>query len=253
MSAFKHDIFNLYSQYYDLLYIGKEYEAEAAYIDALIKKYGDGGSSILEFGSGTGRHGACLVGRGYKVFGIELSQEMVERSISHDGFDCVVGDIRNFQVHQKFSTVISLFHVMSYQVGDDDISKTFKNAAEHLNVGGLFIFDFWYSPAVQNLRPSVKIKRASDHKTAITRIAEPKVYPNESRVDVHYDIFIEDLNSGEIKNLNEIHSMRHFSLFEIRLLAKKFGFEVLVTEELLTGLAPSDSTWGVCVALRKVP
>lgn len=252
MSASGNGIFNLYSQYYDLLYLGKEYEAEAAYIDALIKMYGDGGSSILEFGSGTGRHGACLVGCGYTVFGIELSQEMVERSISHDGFDCVVGDIRNFKIPKKFSTVISLFHVMSYQVEDEDISATFENAAAHLNVGGLFIFDFWYSPAVQNLRPSVKIKRTSDHKTAITRIAEPKVFPNESRVDVHYDIFIEDLNSGKIENLNEVHSMRHFSLFEIKLLARKAGFEVLAAEELITGAAPSDSTWGVCVALRKV-
>lgn len=249
----RHNIFNLYSQYYDLLYLEKEYEAEAAYIDNLIKKYGDGGSSILEFGSGTGKHGACLVGFGYKVFGIELSQEMVAQSISIDGFDCVVGDIRNFKVPQKFTAVISLFHVMSYQVNDADILAVFENAAEHLNTGGLFIFDFWYSPAVQNLRPSVKIKRTSDHQTALTRIAEPKAYPNDSRVDVLYDIFIEDLNSGEIKNLNEIHSMRHFSLFEIRLLAENFGFEVLTAEEVITGLAPGDSTWGICVALQKAP
>ena len=253
MSEVSHENFNLYSQYYDLLYLEKEYEAEAAYIDGLIKKYGDGGASILEFGSGTGKHAACLVGFGYEVFGVELSQEMVARSISSDGFDCVAGDIRTYKASQKFSTVISLFHVMSYQVEDSDISAVFENAFNHLNDGGLFIFDFWYSPAVQNLRPSVKIKRVSNGKTVITRIAEPKVYPNESRVDVLYDIFIEDLNSREIKNLNEIHAMRHFSLFEIRLLAKRFGFEVLASEAMITGDAPSDSTWGVCVALRKVP
>ena len=49
--------FNLYSEYYDLLYNDKDYNSEAGYISDCIKSNFSHANSILEFGSGTGRHG----------------------------------------------------------------------------------------------------------------------------------------------------------------------------------------------------
>ena len=47
---------------------------------------------------------------------------------------------------------------MSYQNSNNKIEKVFKNANEHLNPGGLFIFDFWFTPAVLHQFPSIKFK-----------------------------------------------------------------------------------------------
>ena len=54
------ELFQGYSQYYDLLYRDKDYEREAAYIDALLRRHGVLGKNILELGSGTGRHARRL-------------------------------------------------------------------------------------------------------------------------------------------------------------------------------------------------
>ena len=135
-------VFDAYSAYYDLPYQDKDYVAEVAYVDALLKNHGKDVSELLEFGSGTGIHGKLLAEKNYKVTGIELSQQMVDKVEKAKGFSCQQGDIRNVKLDRTFDAVLSLFHVMSYQTSNADIKAAMLNAAEHLSSGGLFVFDF---------------------------------------------------------------------------------------------------------------
>ena len=243
--------FDAYSRYYDLLYRDKDYAAEVDYIDRLLQRHGASGPELLEFGSGTGKHGRLLAQRGYRVTGIERSAEMVAQTMPVDGFTCQVGDIATVQLERAFDAVLSLFHVISYQVTNQAVGAVFARAAEHLLPGGLFVFDVWYSPAVYAQRPSVRVKRLEGDGLRVTRIAEPEIHPNENRVDVIYSIFAEDQNDGTVQTLSESHPMRHFSLPELDLLADLAGFERLAAEAFLTGEEPSEDTWGLCVVLRK--
>ena len=54
-----------------------------------------------------------------------------------------------------------------------DLLAAFATAREHLNPGGVFIFDCWYGPAVLAERPSVRIKRMEDGATSITENTIP--------------------------------------------------------------------------------
>ena len=115
-----------------------------------------------------------------------------------EGFVCDQGDKSKLQLGRIFDTFLSLFHVISYQRTNRSVIKVFKRAAEDLTVGGLFIFDVWYSPAVHNQRSSIRVKRMQDESIRIMRIAEPKLYPNANCVDVHSNIFVEDLATGHV-------------------------------------------------------
>ena len=53
----KGSVFKAYSRYYNLLYSDKDYESESKYIMYLLKRNGVTQGNILEFGSGTGKHG----------------------------------------------------------------------------------------------------------------------------------------------------------------------------------------------------
>ena len=244
-------VFNAYGRYYDLLYRDKDYVAEADYIVSLLDRFGITGKDLLEFGSGTGKHGRLLAQRGYDVTGIERSAEMVAQAEAAPGFSCQQGDICTVQLEQTFDAVLSLFNVVSYKKKNDAVQAIFARAAEHLEAGGLFVFDVWYSPAVYAQRPEVRVKRMVDEAIEITRIAEPMLHPNENRVDVNYTIFARDLASGAVETMTETHPMRHFSLPELDLLAQMNGFAVIGTEEFLTGKRPSEETWGVCLILKK--
>lgn len=244
-------VFIAYSNYYDLLYQDKDYSGEADYIQKLLSKFDISGGDLLEFGSGTGKHGRLLAKKGFNVHGIERSAEMVEQSEIIPGFTCQQGDICNINLERKFSAVFSLFHVVSYQLTNTQIKGVISSAASHLSSGGLFIFDFWYTPAVYSQKPSVRVKRISDKQVDITRIAEPTIHPNQNRVDVKYTLFISNLLNKNFQTIQETHIMRHYSLPEIDLLAGIYGFEIILAEEILTSKKPSEETWSVCVILRK--
>jgi SAM-dependent methyltransferase len=244
------DVFDAYGRYYDLLYRDKDYAAETDYIVRLLQAHLDG-RDLLEFGSGTGRHGRLLAERGYRVMGVERSAEMIARAERTPGFSCIQGDICEVQLDRKFDAVLSLFHVVSYQTSNASVCAVFDRAAVHLAPGGVFIFDVWYTPAVHTQLPATRVRRLSDERVDIVRIAEPHVYPNENRVDVHYTIIAKDRASGLAQEVREIHPMRHFSLPELDLLAEQSGFERVAVEGFLSGGPPSEDSWGVCVVMRK--
>jgi len=244
-------MFSNYSKYYDLLYQDKNYKKETDYLINIIKKYKISSGNLLEFGSGTGKHGYLLAEKGYNVNGIELSAEMVSKSKGHPKFTCKQGDIAKVNVKQSFDVVFSLFHVISYQTNNNQINAVFNNASKHLKKEGLFIFDFWYSPAVYNLKPSVRVKRFQNKQFKIIRVAEPENLSDKNLVNINYTFFINDLVKDTQISFKETHTMRHFSLPEIDLLAEMNGLKCLESHEFLSKKKPSEETWGVCVVLKK--
>ena len=237
--------------YYDLLYKNKNYKDEAKYIKNLLLKNNLSGNQILEFGSGTGIHASLLAKEGFKIFGIERSASMINKAVKCSGFECQKGDIKKTYLDKKFNAVISIFHVVSYQTSNNDVTNLLNNASKHLNKGGLFLFDVWYTPAVLSQKPETRIRRIEDENFYITRIAEPEILFNKNIVNVNYTIYIQDKKTSAYTSFKEIHPMRHFSIPEIDLSCAQTNFEIISTEEWLTGFEPSEKTWGVSFVLLK--
>lgn len=237
---------------YDLLYAGKEYVEEVNYVQGLLGRLGISKGSILELGSGTGKHGRMLAERGYRVLGVEKSEGMLSMSHNTMGFSAVQGDARSFQTEEKFDVVLSLFHVISYMTENEDIDAVFANTASHLVEGGLFVFDIWYSPAVYEQQPENRTREFENEDYRIVRHASPELLTTRNVVNVHYEYEVENKEKLDHESYSEIHSMRHYSIPEIGLLARHHGMTIDRVEEFMTANEPSSETWGVCFSLRKV-
>ena len=226
-------VFDVYSAYYDLLYKDKDYACEAEYIMGLLAKQGVTEGDILELGSGTGKHAEQFTQKGFSVHGVDLSPSMVSEAEQRRPIDLKkhlnfeVGDVRSVQVGKMFDVVISLFHVVSYQTTNEDIVAMFTTASKHLRQGGIFIFDFWYGPAVLNERPTVRVKRMSNELISVFRIAEPEMRPNENIVEVNYTVIVTDKNDSNLAEIEEKHSMRYLFLPELHEFLKNTQFEVI--------------------------
>lgn len=247
-------IFGNYARYYNLLYRDKNYGKEAQYIHQLLQTHAPNTQSILELGCGTGNHALLLAKQGYQVHGVDLSSEMLRQFSDRisplpkqlaSQLTFSQGDIRNIRLNLQFDVIISLFHVISYQTSNEDLQAAFRTVKAHLKPGGVFIFDCWYGPAVLSDHPTIRIKRLEDEEISITRIAEPVMYPNQNLVDVNYQVFIKDKNTGAVEDIQETHTMRYLFKPEIELLFTQGDFKLIECQEWMSNHQPGFDTWGV--------
>ena len=252
--------FRKYSAVYDLLYRDKDYAAEADYVARTIRAAVPGARTILELGSGTGKHGRLLAACGFDVHGIERSPDMVVLAKSaaaemraRDGgsFTCEVGDACAAKLERGFDAVIALFHVVSYQTTDDDLQAIFATAARHLPEGGVFLFDVWHGPAVLAQQPERRVKTVADDDLEVVRTALPQLDADARTVRVTYDMECRDRRSGDRMHFSEDHLMRYLFPDEIETLAARNAMQIVASEEFLTGQPPSSSSWGVAYLLGK--
>lgn len=253
-------VFESYARYYDLLYKDKDYSAEVEYVTSHIRKHAPQSEHILELGCGTGAHAEHLARMGYTVHGVDMSEEMLARAEARKSalpaevagrLSFSSGDVRSVRTGETYDAVISLFHVMSYQSTNDDLIAVFETAATHLSAGGLFLYDFWYGPAVLSQQPDTRVKRLEDSEIIVTRIAEPDLMVNQNLVDVNYDVFIKNKAENEIEQLSEMHRMRYFFLPEIEWY-RGYVWKELVSEEWLSGDSLSEDSWSGVQLLSRI-
>lgn len=247
---------DLYSQYYDLLYSDKDYDKEVQYLDSLIKSNSKNHKNLLDMGCGTGKHAELFCEKGYIVHGIDLSKDMLKiaetrRIAKEDKLSFSHSNIQELSLNKKFDVIVSLFHVMSYQNSNEDLIRAFEVAKEHLNDDGIFIFDFWYGPAVLSDKPTTRIKRLENNQIKVTRIAEPILYVQENVVDVNYNVFIEDKVSKNVIEKKELHKMRYFFDTELEMICEKTGLNIIQKYEWLSEKNPDFNSWNVVWIVKK--
>ena len=79
------------------------------YVARTLRSVTSNARTLLEFGSGTGRHGRLLARRGFDVVGIERSESMVAEarrtpspfSQISGSFDCKKGDIKDSRTRPR--------------------------------------------------------------------------------------------------------------------------------------------------------
>jgi SAM-dependent methyltransferase len=243
-----------YSHYYNLIYQDKDYVVEVNYTLSLLNKHQPNLESILEFGCGTGNHALILAEKGYQIDGFDLSAEMIAianeklQKLPQDIASRVSfkqGDLRTICIEKQYDVVIALFHVMSYQISNEDLSAAFATAKNHLKPGGIFLFDCWYGPGVLSDRPVTRVKRLEDEHTSIVRIAEPVMFPDDNLVDVNYQIFINHKQTATQENFRETHRMRYLFKPEVRFFLEKHQLELLDCYEENPSPDRTTSAWSV--------
>jgi SAM-dependent methyltransferase len=250
MTALK-KVFELYGKYYNIIYQKKNYQKETYFIDKLLEKFNQNNKNILEFGSGTGGHAKFLVKRGYTVHGIEKSKSMIANCKKIKGFTFQNGDVCKIQLRKKYDIILSLFHVLSYQVNKKKINNFFKNARYHLEPGGLLGFDFWYTNAVKAQKPQTRLIEFKKKNFRLLRLAEPSKNYLKNIINVKYTVILHNQKKKLVNIIKENHKMRHFSLSDLNVYFKRFRFKCLHVSELISNKKPSKNTWGVFCLLKK--
>jgi SAM-dependent methyltransferase len=161
-----------------------------------------------------------------------------------------LGDARSFDLGQKFDAVISLFHVMSYQAGPGELQAALKCARQHLDLSGLFLFDFWYGPAVLAQKPERRERVAESARFHVKRTASPVIREDLHVVDVHYEFDVTNKETGSFRRIEEVHPMRYLMPNDVSEIGKDSGFTCVALHAWMSELQPDESSWSAFALLR---
>ena len=262
-------IFNQYAEYYNLFYQDKDYANEVAYVCSLIEEFRPGSSSLLELGCGSGKHAPDFAENGFNVFGVDQSAEMIaqanllkqslpENLQSRLNFE--VADITELEIkdsvdqasNRKWDVAVSLFHVVSYLTTNEKLLAMFKKVCDHLNPGGLMIFDCWYGPGVLTTLPENRERALENESISVVRKAAPVMKVEANVVEVNYCIEISDKSNGVERVVNEVHAMRYFFEPEIALMLKASGLKLRECHEWASRKPASVDSWYVTFIAEKI-
>lgn len=222
-------VFVDYARWYDAIYAGKPYEAEAAKVLAQLRFPSDE-RRILDLGCGSGRHAIILQGLGCDVVGVDASEAML--ALARRNAEVIPtgrltprfvhGDVTHLRLPARFDAVVSLFHVASYMVTEESLVSMLRTAHRHLVPSGVIAFDFWNA--------------AADHQTDSTRNLSVSLgdavlnrEARTTRVAEHtFEVRISTALVGEwsepVPGGVETHTLRSWSASEISHALKEAGF-----------------------------
>jgi len=210
------------AKYYDLVYSKKDYKKEAGSLRKLIKKYKRSkGNKLLEFACGTGGHIQYLL-KYFNYTGVDLNEEMLK--IAKEKVPGAVfkkGNMITAKLNTKFDVILCLFSSIGYVKTYPNLKKTLKNFYDHLNPGGIVIFEPWFmKKSFFPGSPHMDVYNGADIK--IARGSTSKVKGNLSTLYMCY-LVVE--RNKEIRYVSEKHELGLFEPNKTLKIMKEIGFK----------------------------
>ena len=191
---------------YDLLYVGsgiKDYPAESAELDRIIRETNPTARTLLDVACGTGAH-LVELRRWYSVQGVDLSPAMLAVARGRlPGVPLAEADMRTLDLGQSFDAVTCLFSSIGYITDPSEMRSAIAHIAAHVAPGGVLILDGWVRPDHwrEGIRPEPDI--AQDDEVLVVRLSVSCRAGNITELDMHHLV----QTSGGIEYFVESHRL----------------------------------------------
>lgn len=232
---------------YDLLTFNVPYDEIADYYAEILCKM-TSGKRLLDMGCGTGSLTVRLAERGFKVIGQDASTEML--SVAEGKSSEVMWICQNMEetdIGGEVDAVISTLDSVNHLDGREAFLNCFRQAAECLPGGGVFVFD---------VNTVYKHREILGNNTFIYDVDGVYcVWQNsfdlaDNGVDIELDLFFENEN-GTYSRGGESFREIAFSKDEYCQMLEKAGFEVVNILEYLTYNIPKDDSEKLLISAKK--
>ncbi len=138
--------YGIFANYYDYLMTDVDYDAWTERIIQVIKQQVVNGKTLVDLACGTGNISNRLARKGYRVTGIDISEEMLmiaqdkayEKNLRIQYFK---QDMKQFKIHQKVDIITCICDGINYLLTDEALETFFKNASQQLVNEGLMVID----------------------------------------------------------------------------------------------------------------
>lgn len=147
--------------YYHILYKDRDFKEAEQFLQHLISELKlPQASQFIDLACGKGRHSLFLHQMGYRVLGLDLSEQSLfhNKKWEKEGLEFGLHDIRERIDYPAVDAVFNLFTSFGYFENNDDNLKVFQSVEKALKPNGLFVLDFLNAE---------KIKKTTNNDTQI--------------------------------------------------------------------------------------
>ncbi|KAB3529826.1 class I SAM-dependent DNA methyltransferase [Alkaliphilus serpentinus] len=213
---------------YDRLMEEVDYRHWCSFIEELlpnIKK----SQVILELACGTGNLTLALAERGYKIIGVDISEDML--AVAKDklfgfGYDDILliqQDIVNLEINGFFDNILCACDGINYIIDTNDLIKMFKKVKNHLSEGGTFLFDI---SSLYKLKNTIGNNTFGENLGDLCYLWEN--YFDDENMLVEMDIAFFMQEGSLYRKYEEQHIQRAYSEKEIMEALKLAGFNKVI-------------------------
>ncbi len=221
-------LYRALAPYYDLIYSQKDYVKEAAILKCIIAEHNvSKGADLLDVGCGTGHHLNHLKDE-FSCVGVDINQEMLELARKNvEGAEFIEADMITMDLGRRFDVILCLFSSIGYVKTYENLGRTMKSFARHLEPGGLLLIEPWFTEDVF----SVGLPFMDTYEDEDVKIARLNVSMKEGHVSIlemHY--LIAERDAG-VKHYMGRHELGLFETDRTLELMREAGFRANYTIE----------------------
>ena len=216
------------SLFYDAFMQDVDYGAWCDFYEECFRKFSTVNvERIVDIGCGTGSITDPMAARGYKMTGLDLSEEMLElaaKKAEDAGTDIrfLGSDMRSFNLGFRADAAICSFDCVNYLLKTDDVEAALWHAHENIEKGGILIFDV----ATPYKYKNVLADNAFVYETDDVFMTWENYFNEKTNIcDFYLTFFVRD--DKVYRREDEEQRQRCYALRTIRKAVQNAGFSIL--------------------------
>ena len=153
---------------YDGLTRDIPYEKYLRFFKTLLRRHGVTATTVLDLACGTGSLSVLLAKHGYRVLGVDRSEEMLtvaaEKAMELEENQpfFVAQPMQRLKIPEPVDACVCALDSINYVTKPQDVQKAFRRVYESLRPGGLFVFDINTPYKLENLDGQVFLDETED-------------------------------------------------------------------------------------------
>lgn len=153
---------------YDGLTRDIPYEKYLRFFKTLLRRHGVTAATVLDLACGTGSLSVLLAKHGYRVLGVDRSEEMLtvaaEKAMELEENQpfFVAQPMQRLKIPEPVDACVCALDSINYVTKPQDVQKAFRRVYESLRPGGLFVFDINTPYKLESLDGQVFLDETED-------------------------------------------------------------------------------------------
>ncbi len=220
-------MYESFAEAYDAFMDNIPYDEWEARLTQILREHGVSAGTVADLGCGTGTLTEALAAKGYDMIGVDASVDMLmiaQNKKAQSGSDILYleQDIRELSLGSTVQAVICACDTINYLENLDDVKETFARVMEHLEEGGVFVFDV----KTPHLYRDVMADNTFAYNLEDSAFIWENFWDEDTREN-EYDlaIFLQE-ESGLFRRYDEVHVQHAFELEDLKKTLEATGFTV---------------------------